>query len=280
MSYQCTEQTFDIEDVYDLIFPDDMGVCGHLAMIFYGYLDDSKDRLQEKVVVSGSFIGTKDTWAAFRTAWAAKLKEHGLRYYKTAEWRGLRGEFQKFRSEANYPAPSGREAADEIRNQLEVVVEQSQIGGLGIVISVPVFQEVLSMPEFNEKMKHMTPYQLVLQMLLLKSVEQIRTVPGKHMIAFVHDEGDDRTFLCETYKAFKKKNPRTAKYMAGFSCLDDKLHPPLQCADMVANITNHYAQQWQANPTEAHLKKLRESILQINVWNKDFLIKVLRNQTW
>jgi len=278
MSY--TEQAFHIEDLFDLVFPDDMGVCGHLAMIFYGYLDDSKDRRQEKVVVSGSFIGTKETWQAFRAAWNAKLKEHGLSYYKTTEWRGLRGEFQKFRSDANYPAPSGRKAADEIRNQLEAVIQQSQIGGLGIVISVPVFQEVLSMPEFADKMSRITPYQLVLQMLFLKSVEQIRTVPGKHMIAFVHDEGDDCQFLCETYKAFKKKNPQTAKYMGGFSCLDDKLHPPLQGADMVANTTNHYAQEWHANPTEAHLKRLRESILQINVWNKDFLMKVLRSQTW
>lgn len=58
-----------------------MGVTGYLGMIFYGYLDDSKDRLQEKVIVSGSFIGTKDTWAEFRIAWNRKLKEHDIGYY-------------------------------------------------------------------------------------------------------------------------------------------------------------------------------------------------------
>lgn len=274
------EQGFHVEDLFDLVFPEDMGVCGHLAMIFYGYLDDSKDRLQEKVIVSGSFIGTKDTWADFRIAWNKKLKEHDIGYYKTSEWRGLRGQFGRFSSEKNYPKPSGRKAADDIRDQLEKIVDSSGIGGIGIVISVPVFKEVLSMPEFKEKMERMTPYQLVLQMLFLKSVEQIKTVPGNHMVAFVHDEGDDCPFLTATYKEFKKKNPRTARYMAGFSCLDDKLHPPLQCADMVANTVNHYAQEWQVNPTEASLKRLRESILQVNVWSKDFLIKVLKSQTW
>lgn len=199
---------------------------------------------------------------------------------KTSEWRGLRGEFRKFNSEKNYPIPSGRKAADEIRDQLENVVANSGIGGIGIVISVPVFNEVLSMPEFKRRMERITPYQLVLQMLFLKSVEQIKTVPGNHAVAFVHDEGDDCPFLEETYKEFKKKNPRTARYMAGFSCLDDKAHPPLQCADMVANTVNNYAQEWQANPTEATLTRLRESILQVNVWTKDFLIKVLRGQKW
>lgn len=249
-------------------------------MIFYGYLDDSKDRLQEKVIVSGSFIGPKHAWADFRVAWNKKLEEHNIGYFKTSEWRGLRGEFGRFSSEENYPKPSGRKAADEIRDQLESIVNNSGIGGIGIVISVPVFKEVLSMPEFREKMERMTPYQLVLQMLFLESVEQIKTVPGNHMVAFVHDEGDDFPFLEKTYREFKKKNPRTAKYMAGFSCLDDKLHPPLQCADMVANTVNHYAQEWQVNPSEASLKRLRESILQIKVWSKESLMTVLRSQKW
>jgi len=34
-----------------------------------------------------------------------------MRYFKAAEYYGLRGEFQRFQSETNYPRPLGREAA-------------------------------------------------------------------------------------------------------------------------------------------------------------------------
>lgn len=266
------EQDFQVEDLFDLVFPKDMGVCGHLAMIFYGY--------QEKVIVSGSFIGGKDTWAAFRTRWKAKLREHGICYYKTSEWRGLRDEFRRFKSVKDYPPPSGREAADKVRDELEHIVNTAKIGGIGAVIPVPVFNEVAAMPEFKERLERLKPYQLALYLVFLYSVEQINTVPGHHKIAFVHDEGDDCAFIEASYFAFKKTNPKTAKYMAGISCLDDKTHPPLQCADMVANTVCNFAQEWQKSPTDTTLKRLRKSILQIRVWEKDSLVSILRKQRW
>lgn len=272
------EQGFHIEDLFELIFPADVGDCGHLAMIFYGYLDDSSDRYQERVVVSGSLIGTRDDWTKFRKLWTAKLKEHGIAYYKTAEWRGLRGEFRRFQSERNYPKPLGREAADEIRAELEEIVENSRIGGVGVVIPVPVFAEVSSIPELKEKLGPTNAYQLALQTIFVRSVDQMNTVPGNHKIAFVHDDGSDCDLLEATYRAFKRKNPRSAKYVVGFSCLDDKLHPPLQGADMVANTTCNYARQWQENPTEASLGRLKESILEMKVWDRNFMMKIIKKQ--
>jgi hypothetical protein len=271
------EQGYYIEDLFDLIFPADAGVRGHLAMIFGAYLDDSSDQTQSRVIVSGSFIGNRDQWKELRQEWSAKLQEHGISYYKSSEHRMLKGQFLQFQSDLNYPKPSGRETADRIRLELEKIVKQVGIGGIGVVIPVPIFEEVSVMPGFKEKMGS-TPYHLALQTIFLNSVQEIKRFPGYHKIAFVHDEQHDSALLNSVYLAFKQKNPSTAKYMAGFSCLDDKDHPPLQSADMIANTTCDFARQWYSNPTEANLRLLKESVLRISVWDKEFMLNVLRGQ--
>jgi hypothetical protein len=246
-------------------------------MIFCSYLDDSSDQTQSKVIVSASFIGTVEQWAELRKAWSAKLKEHGISYYKSSEQRMLRGQFQKFQSETDYPRPYGRQAAEKIRTELEKIVDDVKIGGMGIVVPVRVFDEVSSDSVLKEKMRW-NPYQLVLQTLFHESVKEIKIFPGHHKVSFVHDEGSNCSQLHELYLGFKRKNPKTAKYMAGFSCLDDKLHPPLQCADMIANTTTNYALQWLADPTAAQLKRLKESLLRICVWDKDYMTGVIGAQ--
>src|SRR5882762_7905532 len=76
---------------------------GHLAMVYDAFVDDSKDRHAEKVVVSGIFIGDKNRWGLLRTKWQRRLDVEGMKYFKASEYYGLRGEFRKFQSESNYP---------------------------------------------------------------------------------------------------------------------------------------------------------------------------------
>jgi hypothetical protein len=55
-------RTIEIEDIFDLVFPDQPN--GILALIFHSFLDDSSDRDQSKVIVSASFIGSREQWTA------------------------------------------------------------------------------------------------------------------------------------------------------------------------------------------------------------------------
>ena len=58
--YQSRPCEFNIEDLFDLVFPDDWNVKGYLCMIYHCFLDDSKDAKQAKIVVFAGFIGTKE----------------------------------------------------------------------------------------------------------------------------------------------------------------------------------------------------------------------------
>ena len=44
-----------------------------LSVVYDAFIDDSKDRHAEKVVVSGIFIGDKNKWGFLRTKWNERL---------------------------------------------------------------------------------------------------------------------------------------------------------------------------------------------------------------
>jgi hypothetical protein len=67
--------------------------------------------------------------------------------------------------------------------------------------------------------------------------------------------------------------------MAGFIPLDDKQHPPLQAADLAANVTCNFAKEWLENERGlTHLKRLKETMYMIGVWDKAYILEVLRSQ--
>lgn len=122
-----------MEHFFDLIFSDGEGL---LAMVYNAFMDDSADRLGESVVVSGIFIGDRELWSVLRREWKKRLALEGMEYFKASEYYGLRGQFQKFRSQSQYPPPTGREAAKKVFDDLESVIQRAQVISLGIVIPV------------------------------------------------------------------------------------------------------------------------------------------------
>jgi hypothetical protein len=261
-----------IEHVCDLVFPD---TDGSLAVVYDAFIDDSKDRHAEKVIVSGVFIGDKQQWSQLRTKWKKRLNSEGMEYFKAAEYYGLRGQFGKFHSESRYPAPTGRQAAKAVFDDLEEIIKQVDLISLGIVIPVQDYNEIMAMPEAKGKIPT-TPYHLALNSGFFETIKTVNKIPGRHMVAFVHDDDEKFPRYRESYHAFKEKNPITAKQMAGFVPLDDEQHPPLQAADLAANVTCNFAKEWlENNRSRASLQRLTSSMYKIAVWDKGYLLEYL-----
>jgi hypothetical protein len=263
-----------IEHFCDLLFP---GRSGNLAVVYDAYIDDSKDRHAQRVVVSGIFIGDKERWGWLRTKWQKRLDKEGMKYFKSSEYYGLRGEFVKFRSKSKYPEPTGREAAKRVFDDLEEIIKEAKLMSLGVVVPVQDYNEVIALPEAKGKLPE-SPYYLALNSGFFETIKAINENPGKHMVAFIHDDDDRFPQYRELYHQFKKKNPKTAKQMGGFIPLDDEQHPPLQAADLAANVTCNYAKQWLNDKTSASLQRLRGSMYMVGVWDKDYILSVLRSQ--
>src|ERR1700730_3921436 len=237
-------------------------------MVYHCFLDDSKDENQSKLMLSAGFFGTIDDWGSLRIAWSRKLKEHGLEYFKSTEHHWLKEQFAKFKSKT-YPIPTGREKADQIRAELqEILRHHPGIRGVGVAIPVEDYGRVCARPETNGILPR-NPYHAALVSVVFEAVKIVRKKSGRNMVAFVHDAEDNFPELWAVYKMFAKSNPKTAKFMGGFQPLDDKLHPPLQAADMVANYTLGLGLEGlAAGNLKAHLTEMKQNIHLLGIWSE------------
>ena len=245
-------------------------------MVHYCYLDDSKYQNQTRLVVSAGFFGTQDQWGGLRTQWKRQIEQDGLSYFKTSEWKSLSGEFARFKT-ADYPPPTGRDAANAIRERLHQVVKRfPRILGIGISIPVVDYERVYSRPQADEVFNE-NPYVAALQGVFRKMVEIMQRLPGRNMVAFVHDEGLDFPLLHDVYRELRKLNPVYAKYMGDFQPLDDKRHPPLQMADMVANLALGVGLEWlDTRRAPEKLKAMEENMFYLGTWDEHFMLSVLK----
>jgi len=270
---QCTE--FHTEDLYNLVFPPDMDVEGQLCMVFQCFLDDSKDQDQSKVFVSAGFFGTIEYWSDLRVAWSKCLKHYGLEYFKTSEYKMLREQFARFKTAA-YPAPTGREKANEIRDSLlEIPRNLSGIKGIGCIIPVEDYAKVCARPEAKEFFETM-PYRRALEGIFGEVCRAIETLPGKHAVAFVHDDGEDFDELRRYYNEYRAINQRHARIMSGFQPLDDKRHPPLQMADAIANFTQEKGIEWLQNGRQTLTSAWPFNVYRLGIWTEEYMLGLLK----
>jgi hypothetical protein len=178
---------------------------------------------------------------------------------------------------SKYPPPRGRETATAIFDALEQAIKNARITSLGIVIPVQDYNDVMAMPEAQGKIPA-NAYCLALNSGFFETIKAINNNPGKHAVAFVHDDDERFPLYREVYRQFRIKNPTTAKQMGGFIPLDDEKHPELQAADLAANVACNYAKQWLDHPNEVSLQRLKDSMYMIGVWEKDYILEVLRTQ--
>jgi hypothetical protein len=218
--------------------------------------------------------GPKDDWHGLRIAWRKCLKKNGIEYFKTSEFKMLNGEFLQFRK---YPVPEGREIATAIRDKLHAILRRhSGIRAVGVALPVDDFERVCARPE-GSLMAAPLAYQRALEGVLFETVNMIRALPGTNTVAFVHDDGTDFDALRHCYNGFLEADPKTAKFMAGFLPLNDKEHPPLQLADMIANLTLEIGMEWIANGrTPRGLKQMQDNIGMIGVWDEHYMLSILK----
>jgi hypothetical protein len=247
-------------------------------MIYNCYLDDSKDQKQEQMIISAGFYGTQSEWGSVRLEWRKRLLEDGLEYFKTSEYKSLDGQFAKFKT-STYPRPTGRDAARKIRSALlEIIKRHPQIQGVGVAIPVQDYKEVCSRPEAAGVFGG-DPYHRALESVIFETAKIVRKKPGRNMVAFVHDDGPDFDQLRAIYKGFVKFNPGIGKACGGFQPLDDKLHPPLQTADMIANFTLGIGQKWlEDGRTPQKKTEMKENISLLGIWETRYMLSILRHE--
>jgi hypothetical protein len=242
-------------------------------------MDDSKDSQQAKMLVCAGWIGERSDWLDFCQRWNKYLiGNQEIQYYKTSEYKMLMGEFKKFRQ---FPKPDGRNAAKKVRDTLlEIIKSYDNLRSVGVCIPMDEWNNVSNRPEAKGVLEF--PYRRAIESVWVETVKRgfRRSREHRHSVClFIHDDGPDYPKLAELYTAFKNLNSRTAKHMAGFSGLDDKLNPPLQAADLIASHTLEIGMDWLDNgKTSAKESELQSSMGFLSVWREKYAMGVLRHE--
>lgn len=273
----CVQKQFNAEEICDLMFPSET-LWGEIVGVYKCFMDDSKDSKQAQMLVCAGWIGERNDWLDFCRRWNKRLEPEGIDYFKTSEYKMLRGQFERFKQ---LPAPEGRKAAKAIRDDLLAIIRSyDQLRSVGVCIPMDEWDAVASRPEARGILEY--PYRRAIESVWTETVRRgfRRSRPHRHsVVLFIHDDGPDHAELGSLYSAFKALNPRTAKYMAGFSTLDDKINPPLQAADLIANHSLEIGIDWANNgKTKAKELELQESMGFLAVWREDYAKGVLHHE--
>jgi hypothetical protein len=244
-------------------------------MFYQGTIDDSADRDRQRVVISAALIGNVDDWRYLTKYWKKRLDKDGLEYFKSSQCNHLRGQFFKYRSQQEYPPPQGRAAADSVRDDLDRIIKKANLIGIGIVIPVPLYQKLSEEPRYASILPS-DPYHWAVQSVWRETSRALREkLRGPNVVGFAHDDGENFQRLHKLFLAYKEKNPKDAEVLRDFVPLDDKLHPSIQAADVLADITFRFAEEWALNPTPDNLKRLRRTMYKVGIWDENYARAVL-----
>lgn len=235
-------------------------------MLFNAYIDDSADRNRERIVLGAAIIGGPEEWRKLGNEWNARLKIDEIAYFKASHCRSLNGQFHKWR---NLPDGEGKVKADKLRDDLDFIIRNSRLMTLGVVLPIPFYRTMKHAPHYFGEIPD-NPYHLAFEQTIAECGKAMRLMNRNNMVSFAHDDGDDFPILHELYKLFKKhpKNRQYAHTLRDFVPLDDKTHPPVQAADLAADVVRQYAEDWAVNPSEENLRRLRSTMYKIVIWNE------------
>src|ERR1039458_9708953 len=252
----------------------DSGYRDVAVMLYRAYIDDSSDGKHQVVMVAGAIVGTHQQWMKLRKKWKKRLKQDGLDYFRSSEYRSLRGQFQKFCNPIKYPIPRGSEAAKAVRDDLDEIIRTSGVMGMSNVIPLEMFRGIVSVPEIRHRFNP-DPFSAVMQAVMRDVVMYIRKHCGDNLlISFVCDDGPNAHLYLKAYQDFKLKNGWIADMMKGLAPQDDKLTPQLQAADVVASISREMAMEYLETHTKVSLKRLEGSFYKMNIWKPETVCQV------
>lgn len=236
------------------------------------YIDDSADAQRKTVFSVAGFIGKPDEWFEVQRAWGKVLDREGLDYFRTYECINLEGEFRK-KLVDRYGLTTARVIANAVLNDLKKIVAKSPIYAYCLGVLMPDYRQVSSEPD-GAIVLNKDPYIYAHHELIGGILDEVHKFPGREYVAFLYDEHSKAQLLQDSWTSFKNNNPNWATSAGTLAPLDDKIHIPIQVADLLAHTTTRVFEQFQDDPEAAKAKLkdwLKDNLMQIAYANADYL---------
>ncbi len=199
------------------------------------YMDDSADASQKTVFSVGGFVGDSSDWFDVERFWERRLRLEGLDYFRTWECINLEGEF-KTKLVDRHGLTTARVIADAALADSKLLLATSKIYAFCLGVLMDDYRKVAAEPD-GQIVLNKDPYIFAHHLLIGVVLEELTMFPGCEIMAFVYDEHSKASLLQGSWAGFKESNPTLGRHAGTLAPLDDKLHIPVQAADLLAHTT-------------------------------------------
>jgi hypothetical protein len=196
-------------------------------------IDESTDVKRRHVFVVSGWVSLQSIWTEVERHWQQRLDKDSIAYFKSSECGSLSKQFRKFR---NCPDQTGRAKADEVFDDLALMLRSSKLYGFVLVIDLKDFRNSRKSSRTRSVLVSDDPYVFAYQTLLVRIGCYVTKMKKPQTVAFLCDHHDKYKQLYEGYNELKKKNPDCAKYMGSLTEMLDQKSPALQTADLLASV--------------------------------------------
>jgi hypothetical protein len=203
-------------------------------------LDDVGTCEQDGMCAVVGYVAYRPNWDNFNFAWKRTLAAIGIDYLHTSEY------LYKYLRVGDH-APTDEETFNCLAPFIKVVQEQLLNPGTGFGVCVisrydaydqltEEEKKFVRPPEFNS-------FELAIGLGCMRVQKELAK---ENTIAVQMDETQSAPELYKRYHAMKQESPIMKKYLGAICFTDDKLHQPVQAADMLGCLTLRAWRAFQA----------------------------------
>ncbi|MGO8792847.1 MAG: DUF3800 domain-containing protein [Terriglobia bacterium] len=258
------------------------------------YFDESDDN--DRAYAVAGFLGHQHDCVHLHWEWEERLlKKYELKYFKASELECGKGQFAKFRDNADPKKLDAKfsEREKELFRQIKtesinIILEFTLIQGFGAVLMLPDYHRLRS--EYEAIGKTLPdPYFLCAQLVMMEAGFIMNAIndrpdPSQHgLVRPVFDSHEQYSGRAkQMFDFFMEKNPLSSQCLLPPQYEDEKRYLMLQAADNFAYearrllITQEYDKHI---PERMAMTRLKERVFRIYKLNYDALRMIMDNQT-
>ena len=210
------------------------------SMMIGSYLDESFDKQPFGVYVVGGILARYLAIFELDRRWE-QLRQRpdiDIEYFKAYECERGSKQFAKFCAVPGKPTAQERDRLNSISHEfLDLIVHpvpfdsQQYICVHGVGVIQKDFYEVIQDPKAQAVLGS-NPFRLAYDLAMIQCAWAMKQLGDAYTVTFICDEDEEHSHVVSSdFKTLKDTNPKAAKYMDGFTTLDEKGCEPLQAAD-------------------------------------------------
>jgi hypothetical protein len=205
-------------------------------MILGLYADDSHDQKMQHIISAGALIGWPPSLFEAERKWQERLRRDGIAYFRAVECENLIGQFDWHLR--GWSLNVGSTIAKSVRNDLvQIIKTKDGIASFGVSMLIKDFHEAIAESSQAKKYWGTDPTVAVYKLLITTIVQLLeKDWPESrgYPIAFTFDDHAKWQEAEEAYRQLRNSDPLCAERIGCIGHADDKKHPPLQMADLMA----------------------------------------------